>query len=115
MRVGPDHVRMDQRRPVAFAAVLRRVAHGAVATRGNRCRPPPAGTVREPDAVSAEMLPPGRLRLDGTEIAYPLSSTRKSSGRSRQARMFSDSQNSPSLVAPSPAQTSVISSLCALR
>src|SRR3954454_24447152 len=45
----------------------------------------------------------------GTEMAYPLSPTRYTIGRRFRHAMFSDSQNSPSLVAPSPDVTSVTS------
>ena len=61
-------------------------------------------------ATSFEMLPPAVWHETGTEMAYPLSSTRKSTGRRLRQATLSDSQNSPSLVAPSPEATSVISS-----
>src|SRR5258707_1413743 len=57
------------------------------------------------------MLPPAVCTSIGTEMAYPLSSTRYTIGNFFAHETFSDSQNSPSLVAPSPADTYTISSL----
>src|SRR5206468_10266002 len=60
---------------------------------------------------SREMLAPAVWHSTGTEMAYPLSSIRNRSGSRCKQATLSDSQNSPSLVAPSPAVTSVTSSL----
>ncbi len=51
------------------------------------------------------MLPPAVPTSTGTEIAYSLSSIRNSTGSFRLEAEFSDSQNSPSLVVPSPQET----------
>ncbi len=48
------------------------------------------------------MLPPGVFTSTGTEIAYSLSSIMNSIGSLRFDAEFSDSQNSPWLVVPSP-------------
>src|SRR5512143_4219090 len=56
------------------------------------------------------MLPPAVLTSTGTEIAYPLSSTRYTIGSLRLQALLSDSQNSPSLVVPSPVVQSTTSS-----
>jgi|GEM_PF-5106036 len=61
-------------------------------------------------ATSREMLPPGVCTSTGTEIAYSLSSITNSTGSLPVEAVFIASQNSPSLVAPSPLQTSVTSS-----
>jgi hypothetical protein len=54
------------------------------------------------DATSFEMSPPGVCTSTGTEMAYPLSWTTNRTGAIRVQAVLSDSQNSPSLVAPSP-------------
>jgi hypothetical protein len=51
------------------------------------------------------MLPPGVCASTGTEMAYLLSVIRKSTGARRRLAALSDSQNSPSLVDPSPPET----------
>ena len=56
------------------------------------------------------MLPPAVLISTGTEIAYPLSSTTYTTGSARLHALLIDSQNSPSLVAPSPVETYTTSS-----
>src|SRR5579872_5396387 len=61
--------------------------------------------------TSLEIEPPGVLTSTGTEIAYPLSSTRYTTGNLRLHAVLSDSQNSPSLVAPSPVETYTTSSV----
>src|ERR671915_669422 len=59
---------------------------------------------------SLETDPPGVLTSTGTEMAYPLSSTRKTTGSLRLVAVLSASQNSPSLVVPSPVVQSTTSS-----
>ena len=56
-------------------------------------------------ATRREMFPPAVCTSTGTEIAYPLSSTQKITGSLPSAAVFSASQNSPSLVVPSPSET----------
>ena len=51
------------------------------------------------------MVPPAVWTSTGTEMAYLLSSIRKSMGSFRLQAVFSASQNSPSLVDPSPPET----------
>ncbi len=55
-------------------------------------------------------LPPAVPTSTGTEMAYPLSSTRKTTGSFRFDAVFSASQNSPSEVCPSPVVQSTTSS-----
>src|SRR5260221_1383303 len=62
------------------------------------------------DATSFEIDPPAVLTSTGTEMAYPLSSTRYTTGSLRLHAELSDSKNSPSLVVPSPVVTSTTSS-----
>src|SRR5690606_34036341 len=62
------------------------------------------------DDTSLLILPPGVFTSTGTEIAYPLSSIRKSTGSLRLHAVLSASQNSPSDVWPSPDVQSTISS-----
>src|SRR6185503_2576382 len=54
--------------------------------------------------TSRATLPPAVCTSTGTEIAYPLSSIRNSTGSFRLQAVFMASQNSPSLVVPSPAE-----------
>ncbi|OGU04225.1 MAG: hypothetical protein A2085_08990 [Gemmatimonadetes bacterium GWC2_71_10] len=54
------------------------------------------------------------LTSTGTEMAYPLSSTRNRTGSRRLDAELSASQTSPSLVVPSPSDTYTTSSLRAL-
>ncbi len=56
------------------------------------------------------MLPPGVFASTGVEIAYPLSSITYSTGSLPLEAVFSDSQNSPWLVEPSPIETYTTSS-----
>ena len=56
------------------------------------------------------MFPPGVFASTGVEIAYPLSSTTYKTGSLLFEAVFSDSQNSPWLVDPSPIDTYVTSS-----
>jgi hypothetical protein len=56
------------------------------------------------------MLPPAVCTSTGTEMAYLLSSTRKTTGSFRLQAVFMASQNSPSEVVPSPVQTTTTSS-----
>ncbi len=56
------------------------------------------------------MFPPGVFTSTGVEIAYSLSSTTYTTGSRALLAVFSDSQNSPWLVAPSPSDTYVTSS-----
>ena len=56
-------------------------------------------------ATSRDTEPPAVCTSTGTEIAYPLSSMRNNTGSFRLLAVFSASQNSPSLVVPSPADT----------
>ena len=51
------------------------------------------------------MSPPGVWASTGTEIAYWLSVIRKRTGSASVAAVLIASQNSPSLVVPSPAET----------
>ena len=51
------------------------------------------------------MLPPAVPTSTGTEMAYSLSSIRYNTGSFRFDAVFNDSQNSPSLVVPSPQET----------
>ncbi len=55
--------------------------------------------------TSREMLPPEVCTSTGTEMAYPLSSMQKITGSRRLEAVFNASQNSPSLVVPSPSET----------
>jgi hypothetical protein len=59
---------------------------------------------------SFEIEPPGVLTSTGTEIAYLLSSTTKTTGRRRLVAVLSASQNSPWLVVPSPVEQKTTSS-----
>ncbi len=52
-----------------------------------------------------EMLPPAVCASIGTEMAYLLSVIRKTTGARRRQAAFNASQNSPSLVEPSPPDT----------
>ena len=110
VRIRPSTVRMHQRRAPTRAAIRHRLGH-----RLKRCDevgPVAFATKRFGiDRSMAEMLPPAVWRSTGTEIAKPLSSTRISSGSLSRHAALMHSQNSPSLVAPSPVQTSVTSSL----
>ena len=54
--------------------------------------------------TSVETEPPAVCTSTGTEMAYLLSSMRKSTGSLRLLALFSASQNSPWLVVPSPAE-----------
>src|SRR5687767_8897796 len=60
--------------------------------------------------TSFEIEPPAMPTSTGTQIAEPLSSTRDTTGSFRFVAVFNDSQNSPSLVVPSPVVTSTTSS-----
>src|SRR3954470_2911079 len=51
---------------------------------------------------SFEIDPPAVFTSTGTEMAYPLSSTRNTTGSLRLVAVLRASQNSPSLVVPSP-------------
>ena len=62
------------------------------------------------DRMSREMSPPGVCTSTGTEIAYPLSSMRNRTGNCLVQVAPIASQNSPSLVAPSPSDVNTISS-----
>jgi hypothetical protein len=62
------------------------------------------------EARSFEIDPPAVLTSTGTEMAYLLSSTRKTTGSLRLQAEFIASQNSPSLVVPSPQVQSTTSS-----
>ena len=62
---------------------------------------------------SFDTEPPAVFTSTGTEMAYPLSSTRKTTGSLRLVAVLSASQNSPSLVVPSPVVQSTTSSPCA--
>ena len=57
------------------------------------------------ERVSREMLPPAVWTSTGTEMAKSLSVIRNRTGARRRQAALSDSQNSPSLVAPSPPET----------
>src|SRR5678815_3081350 len=59
---------------------------------------------------SFEMDPPAVPTSTGTEMAYPLSSTRNTTGSLRLQALFIASQNSPSLVVPSPVEQKITSS-----
>ena len=61
-------------------------------------------------ATSLEILPPAVFTSTGVEMAYPLSSTRKTTGSFRLDAVFIASQNSPCEVVPSPVVTSTTSS-----
>ncbi len=52
--------------------------------------------------TSFDTEPPAVCTSMGTEMAYLLSSTRKRTGNFRLLALFNASQNSPSLVVPSP-------------
>src|SRR3954471_6802832 len=73
---------------------------------------PSTSSMRNPgnDLTSFEIEHPAVITSTGTEIAYPLSSTRYTTGSLRFAAVLSDSQNSPSLVVPSPVETRTTSS-----
>ena len=64
---------------------------------------------------SRETLPPAVCTSTGTEMAYSLSSTTKTTGSFRLHAVFSASQNSPSEVVPSPAVQTTISSSAKVR
>ena len=66
--------------------------------------------IREIRCTSLLMLPPAVPTSTGTEMAYSLSSITNSTGSFRFDAEFSASQNSPSLVVPSPQETNTTSS-----
>src|SRR5204862_235978 len=84
MGVGAGDVRVHQRRSLPLTDVL-------------------GYAISVPVEVQTE--PPAVCTSTGTEIAYPLSSMRNSTGSFRVEALFNASQNSPSLVVPSPAET----------
>ncbi len=71
----------------------------------HRCRPLRRNGSSGTRCTTLLMLPPGVLTSTGTEMAYSLSSTTNSMGSLRFDAEFSDSQNSPWLVVPSPHET----------
>ena len=97
-------MRVDERRAFAGAAMR----HGA---RKRRIADDGIGSVDlfemevGETATRREMFPPAVCTSTGTEMAYPLSSTTNMTGSFRLEAVFSDSQNSPSLVVPSPRET----------
>ena len=106
-RVGirANHVGMHEGGTFAGAAVFHRAVEGGVGWRPDRCRRSlQNGSSGNPD-TRREMLPPAVCTSTGTEIAYSLSCTTKTTGSRRLAAVFSASQNSPSLVVPSPSET----------
>src|SRR5713226_2955345 len=109
MRIRPRDVCVNQRGAKALAAVL----GGALASRI---------TLERLRAVALLNMQPGKasdqsrdasarsLDFHGNGNRKPLSSIRYSSGSFLLQAVFRDSQNSPSLVEPSPPETYTISS-----
>src|SRR5512145_2844372 len=62
------------------------------------------------ERTSLEIDPPAVFTSTGTEMAYLLSSMTNTTGRRRLQALLSASQNSPSLVVPSPEETNTTSS-----
>ena len=69
MRIGPDAVRVHQRRAVPFAAVRGRRCHGAVGGREIGAVHLDREQIRESRASSFEMCRPAVWLSTGTEIA----------------------------------------------
>ena len=104
MRIRTNHVSVHERRALAGANVVDRRLHRGVA--GEHVGAVHLGEMEVGKSLtSLLMLPPGVLTSTGTEMAYSLSSMTNSIGSLRFDAVFSDSQNSPWLVVPSPQET----------
>ncbi len=110
MRIRTDHRSMHQRRSMPSTAIFRRMPQSRDTNPRSSFRPLPA-------AASPE-IPPAAVRYSRPRFAAPPEPRSRSrclrlipaAGRRSRHAAFIASQNSPSLVAPSPVQTSVISS-----